>query len=84
MAQCATTALAVAVPRPCVRGARGRFWGVRAGTWCFVSPISPCPPCVFRAACGGLSRPGVPSPRSLVHHSTRSVRSASSVRLPFW
>ena len=25
--QCATTALAAAVPRPCVRGARGRFWG---------------------------------------------------------
>ena len=27
MAQCATTALAGAVPRPCVRGARGRFVG---------------------------------------------------------
>ena len=27
MAQCATTALAGAVPRPCVRGARGRFGG---------------------------------------------------------
>ena len=28
MAQCATTALAGAVPRPCVRGARGRFGGL--------------------------------------------------------
>ena len=27
VAQCATTALAGAVPRPCVRGARGQFWG---------------------------------------------------------
>ena len=30
MAQCATTALAGAVPRPCVRGARGRFGGLRS------------------------------------------------------
>ena len=42
------------------------------------------PPRVFRAACGGLSRPGVPYPRSLVRQSTRSVRSARPVRLPFW
>ena len=33
--------------------------------------------------CGGLSRPGVPSLRPLVRHSTRSVHSAGSVRLPF-
>ena len=45
---------------------------------------SPIPPRVSRTACGGPSRPGVPYPRSLVRHSTRSVRSASSVRLPFW
>ena len=32
MALCATTALAGAVSRLCVRGARGRFGGVRAGT----------------------------------------------------
>ena len=70
--------------RLCVRGARGRFGGVRAGTWCCVSPSSPFPPRVFRAACGGPSRPGVPYPRSLVRHSMRSVRSARSVRLPFW
>ena len=56
----------------------------RAGTWCRVSPVSPFPPRVSGAVCGGPSRPGVPYPRSLVRHSTRSVRSASSVRLPFW
>ena len=84
MALCATTALAGAVSRLCVRGARGRFGGARDRTWCCVSPSSPFPPCVFRAACGGPSRSGVPYPRSLVRHSTRSVRSARSVRLPFW
>ena len=52
MALCATTALAGAVSRLCVRGARGRFGGVRAGTWCCVSLVSPFPPRVFRAACG--------------------------------
>ena len=83
MALCATTALAGGVSPLCVRGARGRFGGVRAGTWCCVSPSSPFPPRVFRAACGGPSRPGVPYPRSLVRHSMWSVRSARSVRLPF-
>ena len=58
--------------------------GARAGTWCCVSPAFPFLRRVSRAVCGGPSRPGVPYPRSLVHHSTRSVRSASSVRLPFW
>ena len=66
MALCATTALAGAVSRLCVRGARGRFGGVRAGTWCCVSPVSPFPPRVFRAACGGPSPPDVPYPRLLV------------------
>ena len=84
MALCATTALAGAVSRLCVRGARGRFGGVRAGTWCCVSPSSPFPPRVSRVACGGPSRPGVPYPRSLVRHSMWSVRSARSVRLLFW
>ena len=83
MALCATTALAGAVSRLCVRGARGRFGGVPAGAWCCVSPSSPFPPRVFNAACGGPSRPGVPYPRSLVRHSMQSVRSAHSVRLPF-
>ena len=44
----------------------------------------PRPCCVSRAVCGGPSRPAVPYPRSLKHHSTRFVPSASSVRLPFW
>ena len=83
VALCATTALAGAVPRLCVRGARGRFGGVRPGTWRRVSFVPPPPLRVFRAACGGPSRPGVPYPRSLVRHSMRSVRSARSVRLPF-
>ena len=83
MALCATTALAGAVSRQCVRGARGRFGGVRAGTWCCVFPSSPFPPRVSRVACGGPSHPGVPYPRSLVRHSMWSVRSARSVRLPF-
>ena len=70
-------------PSVCARRSRP-VRGVRAGTWCCVSLVSPFPPRVFRAACGGLSCPGVPYPRSLVRHSTRSVRSARSVRLPFW
>ena len=68
--------------RLCVRGARGRFGGGSGRTWCCVSPVSPFLPRVFRAACGGPSRPGVPYPRSLVRHSKRSARSARSVRLP--
>ena len=70
-------------PSACARRSRP-VWGVRAGTWCCVPPVSLFPPRVSRAACGGPSRPGVPYPRSLVRHSTRSVRSACSVRLPFW
>ena len=70
---------------PSVSARRSRpVRGARAGTWCCVSPVSPIPPRVSRAACGGPSCPGVPYPRSLVRHSTWSVRSACSVRLPFW
>ena len=70
-------------PSVCARRLRP-VRGVRAGTWCCVSPVSPFPPRASRAACGGPSRPGVPYPRSLVRHSTRSARSGSSVHLPFW
>ena len=70
-------------PSVCARRSRP-VRGARACTWCCVSPVSPFPPSVSRAACGGPSRPGFPYPRSLVRHSTPSVRSASSVRLPFW
>ena len=58
--------------------------GGRAGVWCRVLLISPFPPRLSRAVFGGPSRPGVRCPRSLVRHSMRSVRSAGSVRLPFW
>ena len=68
-------------PSGCARRSRP-VRGARAGTWCCVSPVSAFPPRVSRAACGGPSRPGVPYPRSLVRHSTRSVRSASWVPLP--
>ena len=70
-------------PSVCARRSRP-VWGARACTWCCVSPVSPFPPGVSRAACGGPSCPGVPYPCSLVRHPTRSVRSASLVRLPFW
>ena len=46
--------------------------------------VSPFPPHVSCAVCGGPSCLGVSYPRSLVRHSTRSVRSAGSVRLLFW
>ena len=48
--------------------------GARAGTWCRVFPVSPFPGRVSCAVCGGLSRPSVPYPCSLVRHSMRSVR----------
>ena len=70
-------------PSVCARRSRP-VRGARAGTWCCVSPVSPFPPGLSRAVCGWPSRPGVLYPRSLVRHSTRSARSASSVRLPFW
>ena len=65
----------------CVRRSTGE---VGAGAWCCVFPVSPCPPRASCAVCGGPSCLGVPSPRSLVRHSMRSVSSAGSVRLPFW
>ena len=70
-------------PSVCARRSRP-VWGAQAGRWCCISPVSPFTPRVSRAACGGPSRPGVPYPRSPVRHSTRSVRSASLVRVPFW
>ena len=55
MAQCATTALAGAVPRPCVRGAHGRFGGLGLVPG-VVSP--PFPP--SRLACPALCVAGRP------------------------
>ena len=57
--------------------------GAGAGAGCCVFPLSPFPPRVSRAVCGGPLHPGVPYPRLLVRHSMRSVRSAGSVWLPF-
>ena len=75
-------ALASAVPWRCVRDARGRFGGLGPVPG-VVSPLfPPFSPRVSRAVCAGPSRPGVAYPRSVVRHSTRSVRSASSVPLP--
>ena len=59
-------------PSVCVRRSRP-VRGVRAGTWCCVSLVSPFPPRVFRAACGGPSRLGVPFPRSLALGAGRAV-----------
>ena len=67
MAQCATTALASAVPRPCVRGARGRFAGSgRYLLLClsrFPLPAPRVPCCLWRAVPSGcplLSLSGTP------------------------
>ena len=67
----------------CVRRSRP-VREVGGGAGCCVFPFSPCQPRVCCVVCGRPSRLGVPYPRSLVRHSMRSVRSAGSVRLPFW
>ena len=55
MAQCATTALASAVPRPCVRGARGRFGGFGSVPGVVSLPFPPS-----RPACPALRVAGRP------------------------
>ena len=55
MAQCATTALAGAVPRPCVRGARGRFGGFGPVPGVVSLPFPPS-----RPACPALRVAGRP------------------------
>ena len=55
MAQCATTALAGALPRPCVRGARGRFGGLGPVPGVVSLPFSPS-----RPACPALLVAGRP------------------------
>ena len=55
MAQCATTALAGAVPRPCVRGARGRFGGLGMVPGVVSLPFPPS-----RPACPALRVAGRP------------------------
>ena len=90
MAQCATTALAGAVPRPCVRGARGRFRGLGPVPG-VVSP--PFPP--SRPACPALRVAGRPVrlsltlarwyaiPRGLCILRARSGCRSGSPRVPF-
>ena len=84
MALCATTALAGAVSRLCVRGARGRFGGVRAGTWCCVSPSSPFPPRVSRVAWWRAVPSGCPlsSLAGTPFHVVCAFRALGP--LPFW
>ena len=89
MAQCATTALAGAVPRPCVRGARGRFGGLGPVPG-VVSP--PFPP--SRPACPALCVAGRPVrvsltlgrcyaiPRGLCVPRARSGCPSGSPRVP--
>ena len=90
VAQCATTALAAAVPRPCVRGARGRFGGL----WPVPGVVSlPFPP--SRPACPALRVAGRPVrvsltlarwyaiPRGLCVPRARSGCPSGSPRVPF-
>ena len=90
MAQCATTPLAGAVPRPCVRGARGWFRGL--GPVPGVVPL-PFPP--SRPACPALRVAGRPVrvsftlarwyaiPRGLCVPPARSGCPSGSPRVPF-
>ena len=61
MAQCATTALAGAVPRPCVRGARSRFGGLGPVPGVVSLPLPPS-----RPACPALRVAGRPVRVSLI------------------
>ena len=90
MAQCATTALAGAVPRPCVRGARGRFEGLGPVPGVVSLPFPPS-----RPACPALRVAGRPVrvsltlaslyaiPRGLCVPRARSGCPSGSPRVPF-
>ena len=90
VAQCATTALAGAVPRPCVRGARGRFGGLGPVPGVVSLPFPP-----YRPACPALrvaDRPVRVSltlarwyaiPRGLCVPQPRSGCPSGSPRVPF-
>ena len=82
MAQCATTALAGAVPRPCVRSARGRFGGLGPvpGVVSLPFPL-PAPRvarCVWRAVPSGCS---LPSLAGAPFHAVCAVRELGPVAL---
>ena len=90
MAQCATTALAGAVPRPCPRGARGRFGGLGPVPGVVSLPFPPS-----RPTCPALRVAGRPVrvsltfacwyaiPRGLCVPRAWSVCPSGSHRLPF-
>ena len=90
MAQCATTALVGAVPRPCVRGARGRFGGLGPVPGVVSLPFPPS-----RPACPALRVAGRPVrvsltlarwyaiPRGLCSPRARSGCPSGSPRVPF-
>ena len=83
VAHCATTALAVAVPRLCVRGARRRFGGLGLVPGVVSLPFSPS-----RPACPALRVAGRPV-RVLLPSFTGTpfyavCAPASSVQLPLW
>ena len=90
MAQCATTALAGAVARPCVRGARGRFGGLGPVPGVVSLPFPPS-----RPACSALRVAGrpvrvsltlarwYPIPRGLCVPRARSGCPSGSPRVPF-
>ena len=84
MALCATTALAGAVSRLCVRGARGRFGG-GSGRYlvlclsCFPLPAPRVPRCVCRAVPSG--RP-LPSLAGTPFHAVCAFRALGPVALP--
>ena len=90
MAQCATTVLAGAVPRPCVRGARGRFGGLGPVPGVVSPPFPPSRP-AFPALCVA-GRPVRLSltlarwyaiPRGLCVTRARSGCPSGSPRVPF-
>ena len=90
MAQCATTALAAAVPRPCVRGARGQFGGLGPVPGVVSLPFPPS-----RPACPALRAAGCPIrvfltlvrwyaiPRGLCVPRARSGCPSRGCRVPF-
>ena len=90
MAQCATTAMAGAVPRPCVRGARGRFGELGSVPGVVSLPFPPS-----RPVCPALRVAGRPVqvslilarwyaiPRGLCVPRARSGCPSGSPRVPF-
>ena len=90
VAQCATTALAGAVPRPCVRGARGWFGGLGPVPGIVSFPFPPS-----RPACPALRVAGCPVrvsltlarwyaiPRGLCVPRARSGCPSGTPRVPF-